>query len=430
MNNRSSAGTSNEHIIYQYILNRLKKSGVLSANFILSVFVLISAINPLAKAQEEVKIFPSGSDTILVYSKVTKIRFTVDSVSVAFHDGITRDYGLSDIDSLRSGNIRIQKTKVMIDQHSSEAFIQTLITGRVSLYRSYNSGDEYFYLEKDSTGIYFVPLQHYLNYIYLFFGDCKDLGLDMKGSLPERFHYDLNGWLQLVSFYNEKMGNSLEKVVYYKKQPFSYETFAIAGISFNTVHMNSYPYNQQKLGYGFSPALGMMAGVLFHQKIGFYSGLVYQNLNSTSDFSAIGYRFDDNLNVIAVNVKVNLHYSLNVFQTPLVIRIIPFQRGNVSLYFEGGSVINTLISNRSHVDADDDYKAGINYTYDIQAESFAIGWYAGTGLTLPAFSKQLHIAFSVNRESWPLDPITSYQFSDPKSRTTFTGYNVTAGIDF
>ncbi len=393
-------------------------------------FLSILFITAPAICQKHADVYISGKTDPVVYSNIHRITFDNDSIILLDVNDNINVIHLDDADSLNSPPLYIQKQKILIGREMSEAFIQPLILGKISLYTSFRNGEAVFYLEKDNSGIYIIPTDHFLNYISLLFSDCQQLNMDQLNGKHGKFTYTQNSWLQLVAFYNEKMKEGNTPVEYYRKPPVSYDKSFLAGISMNTTTMNSYPYNRHDLGGGLTPEAGLMFGILYRQRFGFSTGMIYSRLSSHSEFTAVGYRFNDAFELVPVNVSTNLQYSMNIIKLPFLVKIVPWHSDDMSCYLSGGGLINLLLQNRSRVTADDDLMAGIDYTYDMQAEFFTPGWYGCAGFSFPALSQHWYVQFSMNSDMYGIDPITSYSFSDMNSKVTFTSYSFEAGISF
>jgi len=382
------------------------------------------------QAQVRANLYHTGTDSPGVYTDYSSLRFTEDSIYIELSDRHILRFGNQEADSVITSRFHIIKKTIIRNGERKEAFIQPLILGKADLYTSHFKGREVFYVEKNKGGIYYIPPAHSLNYIYWFFHDCKALDLSLPVKMPDRFTYTMTGWLQLLTIYNNCSHHSGESVTYYRKAPVTYSKYLFAGVLTSRATMNTEPYNSQTFKNSYSPYAGILLGLLYRERVGFFSGLSYVKLHNSTHFSAPGIRFDDQMNLIWVKVDIQLAYDLDMVQIPAIIRFVPFRRGSYSIDIDAGGIINVLLFNTSHVQADDNYKPVVDYTYDMSMEQFSPGIYGGVGVSFPFFSKRGRAQFNVSRAYYSADPITSYHYSSSDSQVVFTSYGLSAGIYF
>ena len=400
-----------------------------TTKIIFFLFIFFSNIQ-ITYAQESVEIIFFNGDTIKEQLNARKLKYSKDSIFLNTKS-LSGFFSPNEIKQLKTNNLNLQSASVLIrNKEVGTEFIEPIITGYISLYQSYRkNGRKLFYLQKGDSAIYQIPKKYYKGYVNLMFSDCNSLNIEMNDTSMNRFDNKLSDWHELVSAYNECKGFANNTIVY-KEPIIKSRNFIAAGISTSAFYINTLPYSLHNFSPKFSPYAGINFGFEYFERIGIFIAGNLRYYGSESGFVAKGNRIEIITplanNIHKVNVDVNLKYSLLALEIPLFVKIKLFTLKKKSPYFEFGSLMSSVLINKSRALAIDDYIYPGIYDDKIRFDRFNLGKYIGGGIDFPLNNRSFSANFTYINMKYASQPIYSYGFSDFNA-TTFI-YNYCLGI--
>lgn len=130
-------------------------------------------------------------------------------------NGSTRTYQAGEILGFGFDGRLFLSKKVKSAAAEKERFIEEVVRGYMSLYRSHYAGEKKkFYVSKLSDSLtYEISRSYYHNFIAFYFQDCPAIVAHNQELSESRFTYDLQAMFELVKQYNECLAPDAEQLV-------------------------------------------------------------------------------------------------------------------------------------------------------------------------------------------------------------------------
>ncbi len=374
-----------------------------------------------ANAQVDITVQFSSNELVEYHSSNKSILYSYDSVFLEIK-GKGRYYYPEEIESIKANDLFLVTKNVRRAKVYKKEFVEQVIEGYMSLYKSKNTeGKLCLYLQKEDSMIYYIPEKYFKGYINSLFSDCEKLNIEMEKKSLQRFTYKLYTFYELVSFYNNCMDKD-SKSITFKEPKILFNKYVAFGATTSTIKTSLYPFDGQNYSLKLSPHFGVAMGYLYSNRLGFFIGLNYSKIHSTSMFTTIGTRFDENNSIILANVDIDLGISFHLVEVPLSLYIQPVQFKHLKPYIEFGPRLDVLFMDTSKVTADDDYTEGINYKYDIRFDMLTLAKFINLGIETTKFNKKFNLNFGISNSRYGFIPMTSYGFHKQNSNISFTKY--------
>lgn len=332
-------------------------------------------------------------------SKFKKIEFkkTLESKKTEYTPLRIDGYGYKKNEFFKS--VKINQSK-----YNDTFFIETLVSGNVSLYKLYDD----FFIEKDTifkwldnekkiiyrNGTkYNSNTKRYLGILKYLFKDCKSV----KNQVIKT-PYKENDLVILISNYNSCKG--VTEIVYKKNKPWIKTNFgAFVGYNFTNIKKDLYELNNT-VGNTNSVSFGAfleIASPRIVERVSFYTGLVY---NTTKSYQ---YEFDNSR-------LYEFESEISFIKIPIAVRYTFPERKNTP-YFNIG-ILNVLDINSNSV-INTEYVRGTNvYTSKtLYSPTFnTIGFTTGFGIKRKINSK-LETFMDVNYEFLRIKNTTTHNYN-------------------
>lgn len=392
------------------------------------IFLLFFTLLQNINSQKKIDIIYNDGITQSIEATGKRLKYSKDGISLSINRKTVK-YTPSEIQQVRSGEFKLISSKIHNQNGDSVyEFLEPLLSGYISLYRSYdNKGKKLFYLQVKDSVIQFIPKKYFKFYINYLFSDCNSLNIQMDEKSFQRFEYKLDDWLHLVNIYNKCKGFG-DGTVMHKDPVFKYESFLSLGGSSSFININKKPYTAVNFNNKYTPYAGFGFGVECFDFLGLNFSANFHNYQSDAHFTARGARLvwisSWQHTSIPVNVDVNLKYSLIAMELPLFIRARVFSSKKIYPYLECGPVVSTILSNKSVATAVDDYVDQGSYKDKIYFDKFNPALYFGGGMGFKINNRNYNVNFGLTRIRFNSQPIHNYGFSGDGTYTFNDNFNI------